>query len=80
MFQRRISVADVRRAIERGDVIGTRPDDLPYPRRLVLDWSIGRALPVVVAENRADDEMIVITVYEPDPTLCEPGFRRRRKA
>ena len=79
MFARHITVEDVRRTIERGDVIDFNPDDLPYPSRLVLGRRGGRALHVVLAENRADDELIVVTVYEPDPALWRPGFRRRRK-
>ena len=34
---------------------------------------------VVVADNADDDETIVVTVYEPDPALWRPGFRRRRR-
>jgi hypothetical protein len=41
MFARHITVEDVRRTIERGDVIDVKPDDLPYPSRLVL---AGRAV------------------------------------
>ena len=37
------------------------------------------ALHVVVADNAPDDETIVVTVYEPDPALWQPGFRRRRR-
>lgn len=34
-----------------------------------------------VAARRTDrNETIVITVYEPDPELWEPGFRKRRKS
>jgi hypothetical protein len=33
---------------------------------------------VVVADNVAMREMIVVTVYEPDLTIWLPGFRRRR--
>jgi hypothetical protein len=36
-------------------------------------------LHIVVAENSADAETIVITVYEPEPHLWEAGFRRRRQ-
>lgn len=79
MFQRRIAVEDVRRVIERGDVIEANLDDLPYPSRLVLGRPGGRTLHVVVAENRADEQLIVVTVYEPDPALWHPGFRTRRK-
>ena len=79
MFQRRIAVEDVRAVIERGETIEENPADLPYPSRLMLGRAVGQALHVVVAENRTDDEIIVVTVYEPDPAVWGPGFRRRRK-
>ncbi len=79
MFQRRVGVADIRAIVERGEVIEDRPDDLPHPSRLLLGAVHGRALHVVVAENAADATTIVVTVYEPDPTLWRPGFKRRRK-
>jgi len=34
---------------------------------------------VLVAENQAAREKIVITVYEPNPDEWEPGFRRRKR-
>jgi hypothetical protein len=33
---------------------------------------------VVVADNVDDQENIVITAYEPDPTEWEPDFKRRK--
>jgi hypothetical protein len=33
---------------------------------------------VVVAHNLSENELIVITVYEPDPELWEADFRRRK--
>jgi hypothetical protein len=65
--------------IETGETIESNPDDLPHPSRLMLGRVGRRALHVVVAVNHARDEIIVITVYEPDPALWQPGFRRRRK-
>jgi hypothetical protein len=41
--------------------------------------SVPRPLHVVAAENAEAHETIVITVYDPDPTLWEPGFRQRRR-
>jgi hypothetical protein len=79
MFQRRIGVADVREVVERGETIEDRPDDLPYPSRLVLGFVDGRPLHVVVAEDVAASVAIVVTVYEPDPAQWRPGFKRRRK-
>jgi hypothetical protein len=79
MFQRRIGVAEVRAIVERGEVIEDRPDDLPYPSRLLLGAVRSRALHVVVADDAASATAIVVTVYEPDPALWQPGFKRRRK-
>lgn len=79
MFQRGITQDAVRAMVESGVTIETKPDDLPYPSRLVLGWLHGRPLHVVVAEDAAADLSIVVTVYEPDPVLWEPKFRRRRK-
>ena len=53
--------------------------DRPHPSRLILGWCRGRPLHIVVADDSRADETIVITVYEPDPELWEPGFRRRRR-
>jgi hypothetical protein len=77
MFQRRIRVEDVRGVIVNGETIEDYPDDIPYPSRLILGWSGNRPLHVVAAYNDADEETIVITVYEPDPALWSEDFRRR---
>jgi len=79
MFQRRISAADVQRVLATGKLIETYPDDRPYPSRLVLGWLGSRPIHVVAADNEGQQEAIVITVYEPDPTRWEPGFERRRQ-
>lgn len=78
MFQRDVSVEDVRRVLRDGEEIERYPSDQPYPSRLVLGWSGRRALHVLVAENIIDDESIIITVYEPDRRHWDPGLRRRR--
>lgn len=79
MFARRITPAEVRSVIEQGETIARYPDDVPYPSRLLLGSVGGRALHVVVADNAVNDETVVVTVYEPDPALWQPGFRRRRR-
>lgn len=79
MFERKISVEDIRSVLENGEIIESYADDLPYPSRLVLGWRENRPIHVVVAENLAVDELIVITVYEPDQLQWEAGFRSRRK-
>lgn len=77
MFQRRISEQDVRHVLETGKVIQEYPDDKPYPSRLVSGWCGSRPTHVVVADNRDNNEIILITVYEPDPDRWEPGFLRK---
>lgn len=79
MFGRGVTLADVRQVVDSGEVIENRPDDLPYPSRLLLGRVGDRPLHVVVADDRPGDAAIVVTVYEPDPALWAPGFRRRRK-
>jgi len=78
VFERRISVDDVYAVIGRGEVIENYPDDRPYPSRLVLGWRGARPLHAVVADNPSENELIVITVYEPDPEVWEADFKRRK--
>ena len=78
MFERSISVADIRQVLSTGENIENYPEDTPYPSRLVLGWSGRRPLHVVVADNAEGDETIVVTVYGPDPAQWQPGFKRRR--
>jgi hypothetical protein len=78
MFQRGVSVEDIRQVLATGETIESYPDDTPYPSRLVLGWRESRPLHVVFAENKAMREIIAVTVYEPDPNRWEIDFRRRR--
>ena len=79
MEERNLTVEDVRTALENGDDIESRPDDEPYPARLVLGLCRVGVLHVAVRDNIEDDEIIVETAYVPDPTLWEPGFKKRRR-
>ena len=78
MFERGISEAEVGRVLSQGEEIASYSDDKPYPSRLLLGWRGGRPLHVVSAYNAEDEEHVVITVYEPNPALWEPGFKRRK--
>ena len=79
MFERVVSVDEVQAVLESGEVIADYPDDTPYASRLVLGWAGRRPLHVVAAYNAADDETIVVTVYEPDPAAWDPDFRRKAR-
>ncbi len=76
MVERGILEEDVARVIAEGKEIENYPEDKPYPSRLVLGWVGERPLHVVTATG--EREIIVVTVYEPDPALWEPGFEGRR--
>jgi hypothetical protein len=77
MFQRRIQAEDVRAVLTGGETIEDYPEDFPYPSRLVLGWRGQRPLHVVAAYNAAENDTIVITIYEPDPAQWSADFRRR---
>ncbi len=79
MEERGIDVEDIRTALDNGEDIESRADELPYPARLVLGTTKVGMLHIAVRDNLADDEIIVETAYRPDPLLWEPGFRTRRK-
>lgn len=77
MFQRSISTADVAAVLTEGKFIIDYPEDTPYPSRLMLGWRGERPIHIVAADT-PENETIVITVYEPDPALWEPGFERKK--
>lgn len=78
MSERGISEPDVQHVLRTGDVIEDYPNDLPYPSRLVLGFCGSRPIHVVAADNAADQESIVITVYEPNPARWDSTFRTFR--
>jgi hypothetical protein len=78
MVERGITDDDVRQVLAEGKEIEGYPADYPYPSRLLLGWCGSRPIHVVAADNTADNEIIIVTVYEPDPDRWEPGFERRK--
>ncbi len=77
MFERKIGAEEVRYVLETGEVIEEYLDDTPYPSRLILGCYKGRVIHIVAANNRLDEEIIVITVYEPDPSEWDLKCRKR---
>ena len=76
MSERGISDREVREILSLGEIIEAYADDRSYASRLVPGWCRGRPLHVVAAENIEEHETVVVTPYDPDPTLWEPGFRQ----
>ena len=77
MFQRSIQVEDGHAVLSGGKSIIDYPDDTPYRSRLMLGWCGERPIHVVAADT-PENETIIITVYEPDAALWEPGFERKK--
>jgi hypothetical protein len=67
MFERNVNNHELRQIINEGKVIEKYVNDSPYPSRLILGKVNNRPLHVVITENKQENKIIVITVYEPDP-------------
>jgi hypothetical protein len=79
MFIRRISDTDVRNVIQGGEIIMDYPDDKPLPSKLILGFSNGRPIHVVLAYDAANETGYVITAYVPDENLWNNNYKSRRK-
>jgi hypothetical protein len=79
MFERRVSEETVRQVLQSGEMIEDYSDDMPSPGGLILGRRGNRPLHVVVAENSQEDELVVITIYEPDPSQWKSGSRDRKR-
>ena len=79
MFERRFSEENVRQVLQSGEMIEDYSDEMPYPSGLMLGRRGNRPLHVILAENTRDNELVVITAYEPDPSQWKSGFRNRKK-
>jgi len=77
MFERKITAEEVRYVLETGEVIEDYAEDSPYPSRLILGCYKGRLIHVVAANNFIDEEIVVITVYEPDPSEWDLDCKKR---
>lgn len=78
MFERSVSRAEVAEVIEAGMTIEDYPHEVPHPSCLLMAVVAGRPLHVVVARDDASAACVVVTVYEPDPTLWSVDWRTRR--
>ena len=79
MFERNISVDEVKMILNEGKIINEYPDDKPFPSKLILGFINNRPLHLVTAENKNDEEIIIITVYEPDKDQWDEKFERKIK-
>lgn len=77
----RIRVDEILQALETGEIIEEYPDDQPYPSGLILGYTTtGRAIHIVCAPVTAEERLIIITTYQPDPDRWEPDLRGRKES
>lgn len=79
LFARAIPPDSVIRILREGEVIGSYPDDVPYPSWLMLGFEREEPVHIVVARDPKTGVCFVITVYRPDPEFWSDDFRTRRK-
>jgi hypothetical protein len=79
MFERRIQVENVLQVLQSGEMIEDYSEDMPDPGGLLSAKRGQRPLHVVMAKNPKEGELVVITVYEPDPAQWKPDFRNRKE-
>lgn len=78
MFSRSISPRDVRNIVVNGETIITYPNDVPFQSTLLLGYLDKRPIHVLVGKDPSTAICYIITVYEPDITIWEDDFKRRR--
>ena len=79
MFERRITIENVRQVLQSGEMIEDYSEDMPDPGGLLSGKRGQRPLHVVMAENTKEGELVVITVYEPDRAQWKADFRNRKE-
>ncbi len=78
LIERGISVNDIIRCIDTGEIIKQYEDDKPFPSCLILGAAIDGKYIHVVASH--DSEWIyLITAYHPNPDVWDPNFKTRRE-
>ena len=79
MFERRVSEENVRQVLQSGEMIEDYSDEMHYPSGLISGRRGIRPLHVVMAVNAEENELVVITVYEPASSQWKSGFRNRKQ-
>ena len=69
----------VRQVLLSGEMIEDYSEDMPDPGGLLSAKPGQRPLHVVMAEDTEGDELVVITVYVPNPAQWKAGFRSRKE-
>jgi len=77
MKERNIKFADIRMAVQSGELIEQDLQDIPNPSVLILGYSQDNK-PIHVAIGIDDAKLILITAYFPTLTLWEMDYKTRK--
>ncbi len=77
LFEREISVKNVRKILETSEIIEDYSAEMLGPARLILGYQGKRPVHVVVSENAKTNQVIIVTVYIPDPNRWKKDHRSR---
>ena len=78
MFEHDVSVNRIRNILETGEVIEDYSDETAESSRLILGYQGNRPIHVVVSETSKTNELVIITVYSPDPDKWKKDNRSRK--
>ena len=80
MFERNISESAVIEVVQTGLIIESYPNDMPYPSFLALGFENGNiSKPLHVVYAKDGEEIVIITVYRPDPLKWSDDYTKRKK-
>ena len=75
MFQRKITINDVKNVFEFFDVIEEYPDDKPFASYLIFGYSGNTPVHMVISVDYNNEALYIITVYEPSDLLWEADMK-----
>ncbi len=76
--ERNITVDDVMKAIDNGEIIEQYPKDFPFPSCLILGLSVQNVyIHIVVSMN--EGKIYLITAYKPSPDQWEADLKTRKQ-
>ena len=78
MKERNIKFADVKRAIQTGEIIEQDLKDVPNPSVLILGYSLDNK-PLHIALGIEDARLVLITTYSPSKTLWEDDYKTKKE-
>ena len=78
MFQRNISVDEIRFVLQNGSIVNEYPNDKPFGSKLLFSDCNSRNLHLVCSENQDTNQIIIITVYEASSDIWESDFVTRK--